>query len=144
MGSSRRHGKELGGLSVKIKVASGLSGSQHRSPARSKSDGVFQPQRREPAHLVARGGLFAGRYRDVGLGWQRVTYRDGGESEVEGDWATSDRSQHRAGTQVGGCIVRLENHRTLPVLWTAFAGSALILQRVGSYSHYLSHLEIRI
>jgi hypothetical protein len=127
-GSARRYGEELADVSAKIKVATKTSRSEYRSPARAESDGVFQPQGREPAYFLACGGLFAGRDGHLGFGRRRAAYRYAGACRIQRKRATPSRSQHRPGTKNGRCIVPLENYRTLPVLWTASARIPLILQ----------------
>src|ERR1019366_2176672 len=67
-------------------------------------------------------------------GRERTAHWDCGGPEIGGERTLHDSPQHRARSQDGRCSVQLENHRALPLLWTAGlknTGAASVQRQVG-------------
>ena len=87
-------------------------------PARAEPHGVLLAQRRNAENYEPGGRLRPWRLSHVGPGRERTAHRDRGRSEIVVERTLHDRPQHRPRSQDGRCLVRLENHRALPLLRT--------------------------
>jgi uncharacterized protein YijF (DUF1287 family) len=76
----------------------------------------FPPSRRRLAAVRRRQRLSSGRYCHLEFAWRNYAHQNGGGSEIAAVRTLPRRAQHRPRTSDGGCTVRLENHRSLPVL----------------------------